>query len=366
VRTGLALALVTLVASLALGAGLASSAPLGDGGSKDPAGDAHAKGLSKAQLAAMDVVAVRVTGADNVGVFVTVTFRGNFQQAMGRGALAHAAAALVLLPRPGKKLASAGLITSGAGKIGRLQRHTRATKVGAFRQGRKLTFFALGPGWSNIKSATVETVANTGAPGKRLAAVEDAPPYYGPRLWTKFLTLHPIDKTVQTADPSGLTCPELKKLLDSIDADLDDPFFSQNVDADVTKGLHAFRSTVKGLYDKCSPPPPPAVRALFAWNRFSSDEVAGTGHFTGPARQFTSVAIVLPDQFTITNHLCPTQLPNAVISGNRIDCGGGILNTGDTFNLNLQTSPVPPNGIGGQLFGASGDVSFGPFIITGP
>ena len=348
----------------------------GNGGAtgSDPSGDIHAKGLTNPERAAMHITSVRVDGADNLGVFVTVTFKGDFQKLMGRGHLAHAAAALILRPKPGQAL-SAGLISEGSGKIGVLYRHTRSTNVGAFRRGRKLTFFILGPGYAKVKSVVVETVANVfplpkaafggaGSQASRRLASGEQPPYIGPRLWTKFLSLHPIDLHVQTADPSALSCPELQNLLDSIDADLEDPYFSQNVSFAVTKALHAFRATVKGLLDKCAPPP--TVNALFSWSPFSSNEVAGSGQFTGPPTTFSDVRVVLPGTFTITNHLCPGPLPNAIISGNRIDCNGGALSTGQTFTLNLQTSPFPSAGMGGQLFGISNGTVLGPFTITGP
>jgi hypothetical protein len=75
---------------------------------------------------------------------------------------------------------------------------------------------------------------------------------------------------------------------------------------------------------------------------------------------------VLPEEFTITNRLCPTQLPIALVSGNRIDCSGGTLTTNEPFKLNLQTMPVPPAGIGGNLFGNVDGKLVGPFTITGP
>jgi len=353
-----------VVAALAA-AGLAVGAPLGDGSSKDPAGDVSAKGLSRAEAAAVDLVRVHVSGANDVGVFVTATFRGNIEKELGRGHLKNAGAALIFRPKPGQG-STAGLVTTGAGKLGKLQRHTKSATVGAFRRGKTLTFFVLGPGWTKIRSAAVETVLDARL-GKKAFAAEDTTPYMGPRLWDRFVTLHPIDLHVQVADPGGLSCGELKDLLDSIDADLDDPFFAQNVSFAVVRALHTFRSKVKKLLANCGGPPPPTTTgAGFAWSRFAAKEVAGSGKFTGPQRTFTSVRVVVPDQFTITNHLCPTQLPNAVISGNTITCGGGSLPTGQLFNLNLETSPPPPVNMGGQLFGNTGDQGFGPFTITGP
>jgi len=316
----------------------------------------------------MTIASIDVKGSDNLGVFVTATFRGNFAKTIGTGNLKHAAAALVLVPKPGKAL-SAGLVTIGAGPVGKLYRETKSTDVGAARNGNKLVFFILGPGYANVQSVEVETIQSaTGLPRATSAVSQDIP-NFGPRLWDKFISLHPIDHHVQTADPSGLSCPELKNMLASIDEDLADPGFHVTVEPDVKAALSKFRDTVQGLYDKCAPPvtTPPAVVGTFAWSFFGSNEVAGTGVFTGPAETFSGVRIVLPSSFVITNHICPSQLPSAAISGNTIACGGGILTTGQSFTLNLQTSPFPTAGMGGQIFGVEGNSTVdGPFTITGP
>ena len=75
---------------------------------------------------------------------------------------------------------------------------------------------------------------------------------------------------------------------------------------------------------------------------------------------------MLPAGFAITNHLCPSQLPTAGISGGTLTCGGGTFTTGQPFTLNLQTSPFPTPGMGGLLFGESPVGEVGPFTITGP
>jgi len=353
---------VALSAALLLVLGLASGAPA------RTAGQVKLPPLTRSEKAAMTIASLDVKGADNLGVFVTATFEGNFAKTIGTGHLTHAAAALVLVPKPGKAL-SAGLVTTGAGPVGKLYRETKSTDVGAARNGNKLVFIILGPGYANVQSVEVETIRSaTGLPVST-SAVSFGAPNFGPRLWDKFISLHPIDHHVQTADPSGLSCPELKDMLASIDQDLDDPGFHINTEPDVKAALGKFRSTVQGLYDKCPPPapPPPAVLGTLALHFFSSNEVTGTGQFTGPATTFNSIRVVLPTPFVITNYICPGQLPNAAVSGGTIACGGGTLTTGQTFTLNLQTSPVPTPNMGGQLFGigTEGAVS-GPFTITGP
>ena len=83
-------------------------------------------------------------------------------------------------------------------------------------------------------------------------------------------------------------------------------------------------------------------------------------------KRYNSIRVVLPPGLTITNKLCPIQLPTALVSGNQLDCGGGILLTGDPFKLNVQTFPIPQDGLGGDLFGTADGTLFGPFTITGP
>jgi hypothetical protein len=361
VRRGLALLALALGAALSTGG---AAVDAGTGTSKDPTGDVQAAGLTQAERDAMDITSVQVTGTDSLGVFVKVTFKGDIEQSIGRGQLAGAAVALVLQADPKKGL-SAGLVSEGPGKLGTLRRESRSTRVGAFREGNTLTFFILGPGFGSVKKVEVETVLKTGELGK-LASVRSAPPYLGPRIWDKFLTLNPLDFHVQTADASGLSCPELQNLLRSIDQDLGDPYFAQTVSAPVVQALDAFRATVKGLVDKCGGSVRSSVDVMLAWTFFDPTEVKGTGKVTGPAERFDELRVVLPEAFKITNFICPAQLPKPTVTGNQLDCGGGILATGDPFTLNLQTNPNPSTGMGGGIYVESSSGSSGPFAVKGP
>jgi hypothetical protein len=51
---------------------------------------------------------------------------------------------------------------------------------------------------------------------------------------------------------------------------------------------------------------------------------------------------------------------------NRIVCGDGVLATGDSFKLNVQTIPIPATGRGGNLFGTADGNTSGRYAITGP
>src|SRR5688572_4620061 len=87
--------LVAVAAVLAL-ALVPAFAFAGDTSSADPAGDVVATGLTANERRALDIVSVQVTGEEGLGVFVTVTFRGNIQRAIGRGALEEALVAFIL------------------------------------------------------------------------------------------------------------------------------------------------------------------------------------------------------------------------------------------------------------------------------
>jgi hypothetical protein len=366
------LVVLAILVGVVSAAGPAAPRPLHHAGvviGKDPAGDVSAAGLTSAERDAVDIVSVKAVGMADLGVVVTATFRGNFERAIGHGHLANAAAMLILEP-DSSGATSAGVVTDGPGKVGRVLRHTKSTDVGAVRRGNQVTFVVGGPGYDHVKSLEVRTVIEPQSL-RTLSAASDGPPYMVGRLWDKFIRLHPLDHRPLTTNPDGLSCPELQDLLTSIDQDLDDPYFAANVSGAVVQALYKFRSTVQSLLaSKCPPPggttPTPALGATFTWHVFSSNEIAGAGQFTGPATTLDGIRVVLPGNFTITNKLCPIQLPNAVISGSSISCGGGTLTTGQPFTLNLQTVPNPPAGIGGQLFGDVTGTTVGPFTITGP
>jgi hypothetical protein len=109
------------------------------------------------------------------------------------------------------------------------------------------------------------------------------------------------------------------------------------------------------------------------WQFFDATEVQGRGSFSqspaGPA--LDEVKVVVPGGRTIINELCPTQLPDPAIAttttaSDTLICSGGTLAVGDTFQLNVQTSPNPSSGMGGQLFGHQNGGFAGPFSISGP
>jgi hypothetical protein len=71
-----------------------------------------------------------------------------------------------------------------------------------------------------------------------------------------------------------------------------------------------------------------------------------------------AIKVVLPPAGTtprrVTNYICPTQLPTAAITtttnaNDTLMCSGGSLPLDQQFSLNVQSSPLPSAGMGGQL-----------------
>jgi hypothetical protein len=273
------------------------------------------------------------------------------------------------------------------------------------RQGRTIAFIVAGSGYSNVGSVEVKTFDKFLLGSARSPA--GAPPGISDEVFDELLRTKSGRDTVRyNIDSKSLSCDELRRLKAILQK------FLGILDGAVREDLVELRNDMKALHDKadaqltdpnrrppCEPPPvnpappplPPTDRlgAKFVWTLYDSNEVAGSGmftnsnsgsgrsigrttsgRFTGRARTITAVRVVVPPsgstQRRITNFLCPRQLPAAAVNDNTIVCSGGTLATGETFTLNLQTSPVPTPGMGGQLFGQVDGVFAGPFAITGP
>jgi len=74
---------------------------------------------------------------------------------------------------------------------------------------------------------------------------------------------------------------------------------------------------------------------------------------------------------TISNYLCPSQLPTAAIltttsSDDTLQCSGGSLPVNQSFSLNIRPTPAPTAGIGGSIWAQQNGTFAGPFSITGP
>ncbi|MCI0634582.1 MAG: hypothetical protein L0206_11800, partial [Actinobacteria bacterium] len=206
--------LVALVSAVVGAALLSSPAFAADIAGSDPSGDVKAKGLTAAERAALDVIGVRVVGEPGLGVVVTATFRGNFEQRVGRGHLKNALAALVLVPKPGAGL-PAGVVTAGKGPVGAVLERTSSETLGAVRDGRTVTFFVGGPGFENVASVEVHTLAKAAGLAGRAAAGVGGPPEVPDVTWEDLLD-SPTEVAGLTADPTVLLCSELRELREVI------------------------------------------------------------------------------------------------------------------------------------------------------
>jgi hypothetical protein len=135
--------------------------------------------------------------------------------------------------------------------------------------------------------------------------------------------------------------------------------------------------------------PTTGYRVLFSgsWRFEGSNEVKMIGILSGASyphplahsadstNPVDAIKVVLPPAGTtprqVTNYICPTQLPTAAITttsnaNDTLTCSGGSLPIGQQFSLNVQTSPLPSSGMGGQLIVHQDGAYLAPFSITGP
>jgi hypothetical protein len=133
----------------------------------------------------------------------------------------------------------------------------------------------------------------------------------------------------------------------------------------------------------------PSYRVTFsgAWVFEGPNEVKLTGvlsgfsypqplaHSADSTNPVDAIKVVLPLAGTtprkVTNYICPTQLPNAAVTTttnpqDTLTCSGGSVSLGQQFSLNVQTSPLPSSGMGGQLLVHQDGAYLAPFPITGP
>jgi hypothetical protein len=377
--------------------------------------------LSRAERRALDIATTKVTGAEGQGVQVEVTFKGNLERRLGRGHLKRAAIAVILRPKSRRSRPTV-LATRGAGLRQRLLRRSRSKKVGALRNGRKLTFFLRGNGFSGVDA--VEVKAFPRLPGQRRRA-RSAQQLSGPLL-TVFLRnrliadLERIEGRLDDADPSQLTCPELAEALEDL-KDLDDQLQElranvrtarRNLNSELRRArgrgdgeaveeiedvlddldelqdqidatedaLDELRSLVEERLRLCVTVL--VLAASFNWQFFDPTEVyVPDAYFfrrNQPAQAaqssspITAVRVIVPRQ--ITNFICPSKLPSGTLSStdqsnDTLTCRsstGGSIALEERFSMNLRTSPNPSSGMGGRVLGEQDGSFKGPFSIGGP
>jgi hypothetical protein len=167
-------------------------------------GGVKAKGLSRAQRAALDIKRVSAVGG-SFGLVVSVRFKGNVQGLLGRGRLGRAAVALVLRPKRGRG-SPAVLATTGRGKRARTLRRTRTKQVEVVRLGRELRFYVLGTGVSNLRRLQVKSFARLG----RGARASDNEIVLDKALYDKIVNSEGSDQ-INLGPPSAAeACKELR------------------------------------------------------------------------------------------------------------------------------------------------------------
>ncbi len=180
-------------------------------------GPVRGKGLTQKERNALDIVSVKTTGVEPLGVVVTATFKGNVEQALGRGHLADAIVALILRPKD-PKLAFSGVATFGAGTIGRTARKTRSTDVGVVRNGRTVTFFVGGPGFENVGKIEVKAFAKAPAGRASRTLQADKPRQdVSPELWEQIGKAIAADEASLPAPTAATSCSELEAMAQVLD-----------------------------------------------------------------------------------------------------------------------------------------------------
>ena len=99
--------------------------------------------------------------------------RGNAERYLGRGHLRRAAIAVILRPKSAR-IRSTVLASAGAGVRQELLRFSRSRKVGAVRDGRKLTFFLRGNGFAGVGAVQVKSFARLPQASRRRASAAKA------------------------------------------------------------------------------------------------------------------------------------------------------------------------------------------------
>ena len=101
----------------------------------------------------------------------------------------------------------------------------------------------------------------------------------------------------------------------------------------------------------------------------------GAAHTADSTNPVDAIKVVVPPAGStpraVTNYICPSQLPTPAITttnhaNDTLMCSGGSLPIDQQFMLNVQTSPPPGSGMGGQLLAHQDGAYLPPFSFGGP
>jgi hypothetical protein len=108
---------------------------------------------------------------------------------------------------------------------------------------------------------------------------------------------------------------------------------------------------------------------------FTGLYIAGGARMADSTNPLDAIKVVLPPAGStpraVTNYICPSQLPTAAITttsnaNDTLMCSGGSLPINQQFTLNVQSSPPPSSGMGGQLLAHQDGAYLAPFSFGGP
>jgi hypothetical protein len=176
----------------------------------------------------------------------------------------------------------------------------------------------------------------------------------------------------------------IEELCDGVEDDEEGEFLTD----DETESP-ALQALIHYLRGQMNAPPPTVYHLLFSgsWTFEGSNEVKLTGMLHGASFGYSlahsadstnpvdAIKVVLPPAGStprkVTNDICPAQLPSAAITttttaSDTLMCSGGSLALGQQFSLNVQSSPAPSAGMGGQLVVHQDGAYLAPFSFGGP
>jgi hypothetical protein len=200
-----------------------------------------------------------------------------------------------------------------------------------------------------------------------------------------YLLAGPLTGLPTNTNPSQLADDAVYELCDEVE-DYEEEDYEED-DEEEFGGIRILSSYV-GIREP-QPVPTPSYHLTFSgsWAFAGSNEVRMTGMLSGAnyphplahsadsTNPVDAIKVVLPPAGTtprqVTNYICPTQLPSAAITttskaNDTLTCSGGSLPIGQQFSLNVQSTPLPSSGMGGQLIVHQDGAYLAPFSITGP
>jgi hypothetical protein len=203
-------------------------------------------------------------------------------------------------------------------------------------------------------------------------------------IGASYLLAGPLTELPTNTNPSQLADDAVYELCDEVE-DYEEGDYKED-DEEELPGIHVLSAYLGAREPQRMPS---GYRVLFrgSWRFEGPNEVKLIGLLSGASythplahsadstNPVDAIKVVLPPSGAtprkVTNYICPAQLPAAAITttsnaGDTLTCSGGSLTLGQQFSLNVQSSPLPSSGMGGQLLAHQDGAYLAPFPITGP